>query len=949
MIFSYFTVYSLIMTTKMSLSQVLSDLLPFHEWDFMSIVYGIIASAIFLVITKWLGLFSKARTLLRNRKALINYKKSLQEECNTLIVVGKRKGFSLSEVYVSLDIAQSDLMTYKDEIKRPPRSYILVGGPGAGKSTTAKNLIFKYLEKEKRHTQPFFIKLKDYSGTESIEDYLENKLSSSGFTDSPERVKKYLSNSSAFCILDGLDEVRPNLRKKICAEINRFYSDFFKVSGSLIVTCRKEAYRDIPLDIPSIWEVRPLSDEQINRFAEKWPLEYPVGKTKDTFFRDLASTPRILELARSPLLLVGGLMHYTETNLGIPEQRFEYLRTMSKWLISDWATAQGHAPDKYRNVYNRLLARLAYYMHKNQLSEIPINKTLTFMSTLLPSYGYQLEEAETVLNSLTVKTGILIKDGNSLFFAQFGMQEYFVSTELSNQIDLSQIHRLNPLAWWRESILLRIAQEQEPTQVLNALFLKEPILAVAAVAECPTPSIDIQKKAISVCLELIDKKKEAIKGSLIPLLRKIRDELEIYLCGELEKRLTLDSQISALVGLSLATAGTPTATKTLARHPEIWNVCLSQTGFLSSSFENLLIDWIKDGDDYHGMKAADLISTRLSYDRMLQLIQIIPTLGKKKKDHLSRLILKDIASEPVGLMNYNDPWLEIVSQLVPNVKDSKSFIKELRKNKEPNTKFSRLPQIIVAFFFRIRGEKCSDQEILDIFYLSTSWAKNRRSIFYWALSGAVLLLYQFEISQMTLTFTVFILLTPFITLLILPLRSNFLLGVGYYPRLENFFLVILIFFILGGFDSLGIASLFKLIFFEGVFEMCLLANAIVFSLLGFIFWKKTGTRKFHVVNLRDYRKISIILCRPVMISSIYFIWIIVFSTISLLTEKKILLDTLNFTISSIYLFWILIVLMIYLAHWNYFKIAEKEAQHDLKLRLDNFFPDYFERVYNRFP
>ena len=107
------------------------EITPLKDWDFMSILYSLIASAIFLIILKWAGLYKKVILYVKNNKAKKKYKKQLIEECNNLIVVGKRKGFSLLEVYVDLDLAPSDLMNKNDNEIEVPRSYVLLGGPGA--------------------------------------------------------------------------------------------------------------------------------------------------------------------------------------------------------------------------------------------------------------------------------------------------------------------------------------------------------------------------------------------------------------------------------------------------------------------------------------------------------------------------------------------------------------------------------------------------------------------------------------------------------------------------------------------------------------------------------------------------------------------------------------------------------------------------------------------------
>ena len=119
-------------------------------------------------------------------------------------------------------------------------------------------------------------------------------------------------------VLDGLDEVRAADWDAVCARINDFAKTYVSPEKglTLIVTCRKEAFRTIPVSLPDVREVRPLTDQQIARFAKKWPSGFPPGKSEESFLRDLQSSERVLEIARSPLMLVGALMQYTESNLG---------------------------------------------------------------------------------------------------------------------------------------------------------------------------------------------------------------------------------------------------------------------------------------------------------------------------------------------------------------------------------------------------------------------------------------------------------------------------------------------------------------------------------------------------------------------------------------------------------------------------------------------------------
>ncbi|MGA2331315.1 MAG: NACHT domain-containing protein [Syntrophales bacterium] len=719
----------------------------------MAIFYSLIGSATVALIMKWAGFFRWARRKYRQHRGIRAYKKVLTEECETLIVVGRRRGFKIDDVFIPLDLAPSDLMPTKEkEAYEPQGPFVLVGGPGVGKSTLAKKYTLEALRSSRDY--PFFVRLRDYSGFEAIEDYLVEQIRKAGIPDPEIATQTQLTASNCYCVLDGLDEVRPHLRAKVCDDINKFYSRHFSQAArkKLIVTCRKEAYRDVPLDIPEIWEVRPLTDNQIKRFADEWPLGYPTGKNKDTFWRDLAGTPRILELARSPLLLVGGLMQYTESNLGIPDERFEYLARVAKWLVSDWATAQGHPPDPLRPVYSRVLSRMAFYLHSNNTSECSLPQAIALVKSWLPNFGLEESKAEELIRSIAIRTGILVSEGYSTFiFAQFGLQEYFASLELQGQISADKVAELEPKTWWREVILLSAAQMRDPSPLLNALFVNTPLLAVTAVAECPTPSTEMQERAIVACLDGIDRKDGTTAGAVVPLLRKISAPLEQRLCAALEERLYKEEEIASLVGRSLATAGTAAATNILGRHPEIWDKCLSEAGYLSSSFENMLVDLIRDGNDQQSGRAAELITTRLSMDRLVELTNLLPVLTPTKSEHLASLLLRHIegTAEPelyygAGLTESYIMW--VVSRCVPYVRNREGYLKlrEVRRSerkgvyREFRYHLAFEGDIVsTALFLERKKLRCNSDQILKFLANSMIWARMRSSILCW-LCAAVM-------------------------------------------------------------------------------------------------------------------------------------------------------------------------------------------------------------------
>lgn len=810
----------------------------------MTIISGAAGSLIAALIMKWSGLLKRIGIWRKNKQALSNYRKSLFEECNSLIVVGKKEGFKLKEVYVDLDVTQSDLMQSKIEnieyermrtslYGRQCSAFVLLGGPGAGKSTKVKNEIIEALDIRIYDSIPFFIRLKDYDASVSLFDFIVNKLEQYKFASKEyinELVRGNLTSPFSLCVLDGLDEVRPHLRAKICDAINTFYSQYMQKRGNFIVTCRKEAYRDVPLSIPCIMEVVPLSDDRIEKFAEKWPIEYPKGKSSKTFMRELNEYPNIKLLASSPLLLAGGLMHYSESNLGIPEERFQYLQTMARWLVVDWATAQGHISDPYRNVYDRVLTSMSFYMHDKEVSEMSISDTEAFIASLLPGFGYKANEAPKILKSISERTGVLIKDGNNIFFAQFGLQEFYVSKELLSQHAIIDISKLK-LPWWREVILLYAAQQKDPSEILNALFSKEPLLAIASVSECPTPSIDMLNKAMSVCIERIDKKDESILDVLVIFMRKVKDDVEYNFYSEIEKRLqpNQDKKITYIVANSLMRAGTTKANETLAIHSEIWKICLENaTGYLSTSFEELLVNWITNREDSDSEKAADLLSSRLTDERMHQLLKILPTLSNKKKEYLSTLLLRHVIKNNSSYYcNEEIDNIPIIAELVPNIPKHKHFLKSIKKeiNENYSRQFATMISTVATIFSIHNNNKKYD--LLSTYTYGVFWKNNQRPILYWLCATIILLIPFLKIPLITLIALIF---SSICCISIYIARVQGLPFLRSHILTRNYRYDIVIFFLLGAIAILFIFDYFNTITITGIGQLCIL----IFSSLLYI-------------------------------------------------------------------------------------------------------------------
>jgi hypothetical protein len=238
---------------------------------------------------------------------------------------------------------------------------------------------------------------------------------------------------------------------------------------------------------------------------------------------------------------------------------------------------------------------------------------------------------------------------------------------------------LEPKTWWREVLLLAIAQQKEPTLALEELFEKAPLLAATAVGECPTPSIAVQQKAVDVCLLGIDKVDATAFTAAISLLRKVAGPQERAFCDELEKRMVGKNKLAPTVAAILAAADTSSATQVIAKYPHLWEPCLQKVGFLSNTFENLLVDWISTKQDNDGTMAVDLLTSRLTSDRFNQLSGMLPNLSHGRAEHLAIKFLTYLQNEDRHPFWVDSKMIAKIAVCVAHIQNRDKFFKSFKQ------------------------------------------------------------------------------------------------------------------------------------------------------------------------------------------------------------------------------------------------------------------------------
>jgi eukaryotic-like serine/threonine-protein kinase len=176
---------------------------------------------------------------------------------------------------------------------------LILGEPGAGKTTTLLTLARECIEQAERDPAapvPVVLNLSSWTGSRPFRDWLADELGT-GYNVGSTFARRWLEEHRLLLLLDGLDEVGEDRRAACVQALHAFVQEHG--APGLVVCCRVTEYRALPvrLNLCGAVLLLPLEQAQIDAYLDA------AGPALDGLRRALARTAELRELSASPLML----------------------------------------------------------------------------------------------------------------------------------------------------------------------------------------------------------------------------------------------------------------------------------------------------------------------------------------------------------------------------------------------------------------------------------------------------------------------------------------------------------------------------------------------------------------------------------------------------------------------------------------------------------------------
>jgi hypothetical protein len=535
------------------------------------------------------------------------------------------------------------------------KNLVILGEPGAGKSTAGQAVIKEVLDKGDITALPVFARLKSYDGR------LRQLLRQSAPVEvlsAPEIVRTF--------VFDGVDEVPPGHRETLLLEIHELMA--LDPSARLVLTARQAFAVHHPTAFPTgfvAYHLLDFDDTDIRECSKHW------GVNSEHFLESVRSVGCSQEIC-NPFVLMVMLQQYKERD-SLSPIRSDNVKYVVDRLIESRplfkATQQRRAL--------RMLAIACETAARNELTEGEA------LRVLLEAIDFPPEAAQQLLGELS--QSILIRTPSGISFQMRSYGEYLAAEELHDKpVDrLKELAFLDnkPVETWLNAVTY-LAEMNDKVRHYFATHHPEWLLGVSPAAFA---SESERTRLSRILLNRINQSQNYIVTQrIVPwrqLSRLLTTEVILELRGQLSSEVAYEkANALALLGLLRKSDIVPQALMIATEHRNASKLRYSAITALINAADNLVINdllaFVDRADVYHlhVVDAIGSVCAPADFSRVLPLLANTNASYSSAAYHFGQLRTEEALISALEYLTAHpevvharklDPYLSPVIDLLP--------------------------------------------------------------------------------------------------------------------------------------------------------------------------------------------------------------------------------------------------------------------------------------------
>lgn len=359
---------------------------------------------------------------------------------------------------------------------------VILGGPGAGKTTFLKFLALAYSDKDTfkktaldQSFLPVYIQLPLLAKEAStVIDYISTPLENRTDQYASLFYTRLIESGMCTILMDSLDEVPADSRKQLIKTVKDFAKLYPKVR--IIISCRTADYDQVFDDFSEV-ELTRLSKEAVASIVNAWFGKHP--DRADKLLSLLENDDAVASLTETPLLLSLLCIQF-KNDLALPKRKTELYRRCIDALLRDWDTTRGFrrdtaysqlSDDRKEKIFEVVAGSICSEYISYEFYESFLLHTI---SEEIARFSLDPNDAKGILVEIESHHGIIEKCSAETYeFSHGTMQEYFAAKYfVAKRMEIEVLKKNYDNEAWHVVILFMSSMMDDSANVLQFLVDK---------------------------------------------------------------------------------------------------------------------------------------------------------------------------------------------------------------------------------------------------------------------------------------------------------------------------------------------------------------------------------------------------------------------------------------------------------------------------------------------